>query len=1174
MSSRSMEFGGRRGSRKLGVLAVAFAGFAATAMVEGQVWTGAVGDGNASTAGNWDTGITPVSGPTTGLVFPGLSGGYSVNNDFASQPFTINSLTFSSSSGSVGVTGGTFTLDGTGPAITQSGSSQVTIGSGINLNQNASLVGAGTGTLTLAGPIAASNTIGLTMAGSYNATLSATGNSFAFLAANSGTVSFVGGTHALTSQVQQANVTNSTPTVGLAMSIGNDLGQSAAVNISGGAVLTTGTVYAGNAIGSTGVLNISGAGTTLTTSGTPGLGRFGVYAGTGTVTVSSGAVVNAFSLEGGRGAGPTVSSITFTGTGTLGNFSQIQIGAAAGISSSLVIQNGATVSQTGANATTIAGGANTVGALTISNATYNHLATGSLTIGGGATSTTTFSLTNAALNVTVNGGTSTYGTGGGAGAKVNATVNNSIITVNSTTATNTTVFIGHGISSTVDYSFTNNSVMNLVKGGVQVGQASGVNSNTTINLTDSQITSTGTGSFLVAAGPGSTATININSGGRLGANIQTGYYATTTTFNINSGGLLTSPGFFNLGGSAINSITNVNVNGGGILRMVNTGQLKVGNGPTSTGNLTISANGSVVLQDSAFLTIANTNNATGTVLVDGGLLDCLGNIQLGTSFTGAFADGANAKLIARNGGSISVGGSLFGGRNVSGSAAMTGSVTIEGSGTSLSFSGLSSVMHVGYSRGATGYFNVASGASASLVSLTLGSVSATSATDAFATGSATFTGGGTQVTTSGQVAIGSGAYSKAFLLVDDGAVVTVGNDSVSFVAPGIGTTGTLAVRGTGVYNAANIQLSVNGANTGGVAILEVAGAGQVNANYISIGTPGTVAQTGGTIVATGLTRGSSTAWTGLVKLDGGTLLLDGHNLSAPSVLTTGASLQGTSGKLVINSANLVQSFANTSNPFAGTVEVKNGAVTFAGATYGGALQLNLGSIVLGENASTEDPALFVARSPNTGNTGTRVSSNVVVTQNLDITESGGAFTGFVDLEDNNMIVRNESEASVRALVKSWWSGGTRAGNGLGASFSGTTGIHELTTLAVVDNVAPDGVSIWYPEFSGVASLATTDILVMYTYLGDTNLDGTVTDADLTATLKGIRTGATGWENGDNNYDGIVNGVDLANLLTAMRLQGAPFQFVVGTPPSNGAIPEPAGLALLSLAIPLMTRRRR
>lgn len=192
-----------------------------------------------------------------------------------------------------------------------------------------------------------------------------------------------------------------------------------------------------------------------------------------------------------------------------------------------------------------------------------------------------------------------------------------------------------------------------------------------------------------------------------------------------------------------------------------------------------------------------------------------------------------------------------------------------------------------------------------------------------------------------------------------------------------------------------------------------------------------------------------------------------------------------------------------------------------------------------------------------------VKQRVVVLEGLEV--SGGLF----DVGNNDMVVRNTDAATLVPLAESWWADGARNGSGIGTTAGG------LGTVAVVPNATDTGVL--FSVFAGV-NVSASDALVKFTYLGDTNLDGSVTGADLSNTLRGIRLGLSGWVNGDNNYDGIVDGDDLANLLTAMRLQGAPLGNVLGSSGvsggAGGAVPEPAVIGLGAVLVPLMVRRRR
>jgi hypothetical protein len=93
----------------------------------------------------------------------------------------------------------------------------------------------------------------------------------------------------------------------------------------------------------------------------------------------------------------------------------------------------------------------------------------------------------------------------------------------------------------------------------------------------------------------------------------------------------------------------------------------------------------------------------------------------------------------------------------------------------------------------------------------------------------------------------------------------------------------------------------------------------------------------------------------------------------------------------------------------------------------------------------------------------------------------------------------------------------------------------------------------YASFDGVP-VTSTDVLTMFTYVGDTTLKGYVDGTDLANLLAGMSGGLTGWENGDLNYDGVVDAADMELLLTGLQGQGVALGG--GSHGGGGAVPEP------------------
>ena len=184
----------------------------------------------------------------------------------------------------------------------------------------------------------------------------------------------------------------------------------------------------------------------------------------------------------------------------------------------------------------------------------------------------------------------------------------------------------------------------------------------------------------------------------------------------------------------------------------------------------------------------------------------------------------------------------------------------------------------------------------------------------------------------------------------------------------------------------------------------------------------------------------------------------------------------------------------------------------------------------------------------------------------------------LDLVDNNLIVDYEPGESPFDAIEAWvahaWQGGNWDGQGIGSSAARDHPL-GITALGVLDNADPNPSLGGNYDLEG-ETLTTpgeddfTQVLVKYTYVGDANLDGHVSIADLDLL-------AYGWENqqgqpggtedprwgiGDSNHDDQVSIADLDLLAYAWENQGA-------------HLPDPATLALLGLgAAGLLARSRR
>ena len=164
-----------------------------------------------------------------------------------------------------------------------------------------------------------------------------------------------------------------------------------------------------------------------------------------------------------------------------------------------------------------------------------------------------------------------------------------------------------------------------------------------------------------------------------------------------------------------------------------------------------------------------------------------------------------------------------------------------------------------------------------------------------------------------------------------------------------------------------------------------------------------------------------------------------------------------------------------------------------------------------------------------------------------------ANSGILTLNNNDAIIHNSNLALLTFEVKQGYNGG--AWNG---SF-GILSSAAASTLGSTLGIESAG-SYGKASFDGV-TVASNDVLIKYTWLGDANLDGAVTAADLPS----ISPTGTTWATGDFNYDGVVNADDYA-------------LFQLGAAESNGTnilttLPEPAFAALLIVALVLSPGRK-
>jgi hypothetical protein len=173
---------------------------------------------------------------------------------------------------------------------------------------------------------------------------------------------------------------------------------------------------------------------------------------------------------------------------------------------------------------------------------------------------------------------------------------------------------------------------------------------------------------------------------------------------------------------------------------------------------------------------------------------------------------------------------------------------------------------------------------------------------------------------------------------------------------------------------------------------------------------------------------------------------------------------------------------------------------------------------------------------------------VLVVNNLSIAEAAGAWTGNLDLFDNDLIIHADTLSRTDALnrttsqIRSGRNSAATRWQGTGISTSAASLASTGSTgLAVVLNEMPDGSGGVVPLHSSFAGepVDIDSILVKYSYNGDADVDGDVDADDYAQIDSGFATQQSGYRNGDFDYSGTVNADDYFQIDLAFSNQNAP-----------------------------------
>ncbi len=175
-------------------------------------------------------------------------------------------------------------------------------------------------------------------------------------------------------------------------------------------------------------------------------------------------------------------------------------------------------------------------------------------------------------------------------------------------------------------------------------------------------------------------------------------------------------------------------------------------------------------------------------------------------------------------------------------------------------------------------------------------------------------------------------------------------------------------------------------------------------------------------------------------------------------------------------------------------------------------------------------------------------------------------TAAFNLTNDKLIINyapgSDPIATIRAYLLSGYNGGAWNGPGIDSSFIAA---NPSYSLGYADSADP----------GNPAGLPTDTIEIMYTLLGDANLDGTVNAEDFTLFSQNLGQSG-GWDAGDFNYDGTVNAEDFT--LFSGNLGESDAQAGVLNEQSSislASVPEPASIGLAAITgFGLLARRRR